>query len=258
MPARDWDAPSYHAVSAPMEALGRAVLDRLELRGDETVLDAGCGTGRVTRALLERLPRGRVIAVDGAPSMVEVAARELGPRADVRLADLTELELQTPVDAILSTATFHWIDDHPLLFARLATALRPGGRLEAQCGGEGNVARVHGAAEHVGGEARYAGHFDHWRGPWNFSSAQRARLDLEQAGFEDVQAWLEPVEVHPEAPAEYLRTIVLGTHLQRLPEELRSPFVSAVIDRLGDPLTIDYVRLNLRARRATAPPPTAP
>ena len=126
MAPRDWNAVSYERMAGPMEALGRDVLDRLELRGDERVLDAGCGTGRVTAALLERLPRGEVVAVDGSPAMVEQARERLGERADVRVADLLELELESPVDAILSTATFHWIGDHDRLFARLRDVLVPG------------------------------------------------------------------------------------------------------------------------------------
>src|SRR5207253_3821709 len=111
---RRWDGRSYDRISAPMEALGRGVLERLDLRGDETVLDAGCGSGRITQALLERLPRGKVIAVDTSASMLEAACERLAgaPRAqagglELRLADLLELELQQPADAGPSTATFH-------------------------------------------------------------------------------------------------------------------------------------------------------
>src|SRR5439155_23661341 len=141
---RAWDGSSYDRISAPMESLGREVLARLELRGDELVVDAGCGSGRITEALLARLPRGRVIAVDGSASMIEAAARRLAPAVaegsvELRQLDLLELELEQRADALLSTATFHWIADHDRLFARLHSALRPGGRLVAQCGGEGNI-----------------------------------------------------------------------------------------------------------------------
>ena len=142
MSPRDWDAATYERNAAPLTAMGEDVLDRLVLAGDETVLDAGCGTGNVTRLLLERLPAGRVIAVDAAPSMVEQARALLPAGTDVRRADLLELDLGEQVDAVLSTATFHWVTDHDLLFRNLHDVLKPGGRLVAQCGGAGNVAAV--------------------------------------------------------------------------------------------------------------------
>lgn len=247
---RDWDAETYDRVSDPMVALGAEVLERLTLAGDEVVLDAGCGSGRVTALLLERLPTGRVIAVDAAPSMVELARDALpADRTTVMQADLCELELSEPVDAVLSTATFHWIADHGRLFARLHDALRPGGLLEAQCGGAGNVERVHTAATATQGEARFERWFAGWRGPWNFASAEETARRLHAAGFEDVRTWLTPREVRPSDPLGYLESICLGSHLQQLPEELREAFALAVRARLGDPLRIDYVRLNISARR---------
>ena len=146
-----------------MEALGREVLGRMQLRGDEVVLDAGCGSGRITQALLERLPRGRVVAVDASPSMVDAARERLGDAAEVRLADLLELELEEPVDAVISTATFHWIADHDHLFRRLRAALRPGGQLVAQCGGEGNIDVLRSHASSIVARDPYAEHFRDWR-----------------------------------------------------------------------------------------------
>jgi trans-aconitate 2-methyltransferase len=242
---RTWNAESYDRVSGPQLAMGREVLDRLPLIGHETALDAGCGTGRVTSLLLERLPRGRVIAVDGSPDMVAIARANLPDRVEVMQADLADFALEQPVDAVLSTATFHWIPDHDALFACLAAALKPGGRLEAQCGGEGNVARLHAAARAVGGSR-----FEGWPGPWNFSSAELAAERLRRHGFDDVRTWLEPWPVRPEEPREYLRTVVLHPFLVRIPEDERDAFLEAVIDRLGEPLELDYVRLNLSARRA--------
>ncbi len=247
MPPRDWNGASYDRVSAPMEALGRSVVDRLPLTGDEVVLDAGCGSGRVTEALLERLPRGRVIAVDASESMVAAARERLGERADVRQADLLTLELEEPVDAVLSTATFHWIGDHDRLYARVRAALRAGGQLTAQCGGEGNIARVRETADAVSTREPFAEFFAGWRGPWNYTSPEQATAALRRAGFVDVRAWLTPVSVTPDDPHEYLATINLGAQLERLPAELRDPFVDAVVAELGDPVTLDYVRLNIDA-----------
>jgi trans-aconitate 2-methyltransferase len=240
---RDWNAESYQRVSAPLEAMGREVLDRLELRGDERVLDAGCGTGRVTAALLERLPRGEVVAVDGSPAMIAETQQRLGPRVDARVADLTELVLEAPVDAILSTATFHWIADHDRLFERLFAVLEPGGRIVAQCGGEGNVAAVRAAIDEVG-EPALAG----WAGPWNFQSPEATAERLERIGFTEVRTWRQTVRVEPENLREYLTTVMLGSHLERVPPERHDDFVEAVSAAMPEP-AIEYVRLNLLAQR---------
>jgi trans-aconitate 2-methyltransferase len=250
MPPRDWNATSYERMSAPLEAMGREVLDRLEIRGDERVLDAGCGTGRVTAALVNRLPRGEVVAVDGSPAMVEQARERLGDDVDVRVADLLELELDRPVDAILSTATFHWIADHDRLFARLLEALVPGGRLVAQCGGAGNVAALDAAARSVGAREPYAPALAGWTGPWYFASPAETEERLRRLGWVDVWAWSHQVRVEPDDPREYLGTVALGSHLERLAPELREPFVDAVIAELPEPV-VEYTRLNILARRAS-------
>jgi trans-aconitate 2-methyltransferase len=245
--SRDWDAATYHRVSGPHVEWASALLDRLELRGDETVLDAGCGSGRVTLMLLERLPHGRVVAVDQAPSMVEHARETLGERAQVFQADLMELQLEQPVDAVFSNAVFHWVPDHERLFARLFAALRPGGRLVAQCGGKGNVQRFHAAAREVASHTPYAEHLAGWKGPWNFAGADETAARLERAGFEQVRTWLEPYPVVPDDSENYLRTVCLGYHLEQLPSELRDAYVRDVLARAGEEL--DYVRLNAIAQR---------
>jgi len=248
---RDWDAATYDRVSAPQVAWAEQVLERLALGGDETVLDAGCGSGRVTEMLVERLPRGRVIAVDASPSMVELARANLGKRADVRQAELTELDLPEPVDAVFSNAVFHWVRDHDALFASLRAALRPGGRLVAQCGGHGNVATFHAAARAVGDEEPFAAHLGGWWGPWNFATAEQTRERLERAGYAEVQTALEPWPVHPPEPVNFLRTVCLGHHIEQLPADLRDDFVERVAARCGGPgMELDYVRLNIAAVRS--------
>jgi trans-aconitate 2-methyltransferase len=244
MSPREWDAASYDRMSDPQVAMARAVMDRLDLRGGERVLDAGCGTGRVTALLLERVPDGRVVAVDGSEAMVAQARERLGNRAEVFATDLLDLEVTEPFDAILSTATFHWIADHERLFARLHAALRPGGRLAAQCGGAGNAAEVEAAIAAVDHPALRG-----WAGPWNFAGTEETAARLEAAGFTDVWTWLQPWPVELENPREYMTTTVLGSHLDRIPEGERAGFVEAVLAGLDAPVVVNYVRLNILARR---------
>ena len=249
---REWDAETYDAVSDPQFSWGVEVLERLKLRGDEVALDAGCGSGRVSERLLQRLPAGRLIAVDGSEAMIAKARERLGERASYLVTDLSELAIEGPVDLIFSTATFHWIADHERLFARLRTALRPGGRLVAQCGGEGNVAEHAAAIREVAAQPQFAPHLADLAGMWNFAGPVETEARLRAAGFAEARCWLEPKPVTPEDPLRFTMTVTLGPHLARLPEELRQPFAEAVLDLSAKPLTLDYVRLNIEARVASA------
>lgn len=251
MTVRAWNADAYHRVSGPQVAMAAAVLDRLDLRGDETVLDAGCGSGRVTRLLLERLPRGRVVGVDASQEMVARARVELADApAELRVAELVTLRLPEPVDAAFSNATFHWVPDHDALFASLAAALRSGGRLSAQCGGEGNVAAVHEAALRGAADAGLERRFEDWPMPWNFAGPDATRARLRAAGFDDVRCWLQAWPVEPDEPREYLKTVCLGPHLERLEPGEHERFLDAVLERLGERPVLDYVRLNIVATRS--------
>jgi trans-aconitate 2-methyltransferase len=276
---RDWDAATYDRISDPQVAMAKPVLDRLPLRGDETVLDAGCGSGRVTELLIDRLDiarelsgvdrAGHVVTVDAAPSMVEQARVALADRllhvsttsrsakrgstgVTVLQSDLLELTLPEPVDAAFSNAVFHWVLDHDRLFERLFAALRPGGRLVAQCGGEGNIDALRRVARELAQEPPYAEHFEGWSEPWHYASPEDARRRLVAAGFEDVETWLEPWPVHPPEPLQYLRAVCLGSQVEVLPERLRDDYIETVAARCGEPLTPEYVRLNIDARRPAA------
>jgi len=245
---RDWDAATYDRVAAPQTRWGASVLERLPLAGDETVLDAGCGTGRVTEQLLERLPRGRVVALDGSPSMIDHARRRLsrfGDQVEFLVADLAQpfaLPGGTVADAILSTATFYWVTDYDALFRNVAAVIRRGGRLVAQCGGAGNIASVQKILATVG---------DGWLGTNRYETSEATEARLRAAGFVDIQTWLqpEPTRFERRELETFLRTVVLGAHLERLRESERDDFVHEVASRLPEPV-IDYVRLNIVATRA--------
>jgi trans-aconitate 2-methyltransferase len=247
--ARDWDAATYDRVSTPQVEWAKEVLERLPLNGGETVLDAGCGSGRVTKMLEDRLPDGHVIAVDASPSMVEKAREALRPDAEVFVCELTELDLHERCDAAFSNAVFHWIPDHDALFARIHEALRPGGRLIAQCGGAGNIERFHGVMMEVADEPPFEEHIGGWGGPWNYAGAPETAARLDAAGFVDAECWLQEWAVEPDEPEEFIRAVCCGHHLERLPEELRPLYVERVYERAPKPLTLDYVRLNIDARR---------
>jgi len=248
-PAGDWNAPRYDRVADPQTRWGAEVLERLPLEGDETVLDAGCGTGRVTELLLARLPRGHVVALDFSAGMLAQAQARLARFRDQVTyveADLGRtLPISKPVDAVLSTATFHWVMDHDALFANLASVLKPGGWLVAQCGGFGNVATLLRIALEV--DPSFSRRH-------NFQTPEATAARLDASGFDRVETWLSdaPTRFDPGAPFEaFLETVCLRTFLDELPADAREPFVKAVAARMPEPV-LDYVRLNITARRGEA------
>ena len=257
-----WDADAYHTLSNPHVAWGQPILDRLELRGDETLIDAGCGTGRMTAQVLERLPAGRVIAVDRDAAMLARAEVELRPRFGDRVrfvrTDLLRLDMAVgePVDRVLSTATFHWIPDHATLFGAVFRSLRPGGLLVAQCGGAGNISHVRTLAREIGDAAPFAPYLANDPGPWFFSDEATAARQLADAGFTDIDlALIDAPVIQPDAAAfaAFARSVVFGEQLARLPDDaLRDRFIEDLTRRAGHdtpPFTFDYVRLNIHARR---------
>ena len=247
----DWDGATYDRISSPQARWGKAVIERLDLSGDETILDAGCGTGRVTEELLAKLPYGRVVALDASPSMLAEAEARLAPavaagRVSMLNADLLDLSPvllgdTAPVDGVLSTATFHWVTDHNRLFANIRSVLRPGGQLVAQCGGSGNIASVIEAVRSLGVDRA---------GTWLYATADDTVERLERAGFDVNGVWC-----HPElasfsdgnALVEFLSTVCLREHLGTLAPAERRPFTEKVAAAMPVPV-IDYVRLNIVAR----------
>jgi trans-aconitate 2-methyltransferase len=256
----EWNAASYHKVSGPQTSWGQKVLSRLTVNGDERAIDAGCGSGRLTAALLERLPRGRLVAVDRSWNMLMTARANLRPAFGGRVAfvqvSLPDLPFVNWADLVFSTATFHWIKDHQALFDNILRTLRPGGRLMAQCGGGPNLARAHALAGQLMRAEPFAPFFSDWPGPWEFANAEVTARRLQRAGFSEVVTSLEeaPTTLATEADyREFVTTVIYHPHLDRLPDpQLKQAFIDRVTElsaREEAPFTLDYWRLNINATK---------
>jgi trans-aconitate methyltransferase len=256
----EWNATSYHKVSGPQTSWGQKVLNRLTVNGDERAIDAGCGSGRLTGELMERLPTGRLIAIDRSWNMLMTARANLrpvlGPRVSFVQVSLPDFPFQGWADLVFSTATFHWIKDHPALFAGIFWTLRAGGRLHAQCGGGPNLRRAHELAQQLMDSDPFKPYFGDWPGPWEFANAEVTADRLKKAGFVDVETSLEeaPTTLATEADyREFVTTVIYHPHLERLPDAgLKQSFIDRVTERAAaepTPFTLDYWRLNLQARK---------
>ncbi len=253
-----WNAEVYERIGKPMRRWAQAVIDDLHLSGDETVLDAGCGSGSVTFDLLEKLPRGKIYALDASQEMIDSLTKQLAERDETRVhplrASLTDLTLPEQVDRIFSNAVFHWIPDDDALFGALYRACKPGGQLRAQCGGFGNNNHVLESVAIVRQQERFAKHLAGFTDSKKYRTPEEATAALERAGWRDVRARLhdQPVPFEdPEEAALYVRTILLRDHIARLPEDEGVAYSQAVVaetvQRYGTPYVADYVRLDLWA-----------
>ena len=247
----EWDAQSYDALPLPHKRWGPRTIGRLRLAGGESVADIGCGTGRDAEHLLQVLPRGRVLAIDGSQQMLAQTRSRLArqqDRVEIVQADLRDpapagLAGHPPVDAALSVATLHWLPDHAQVFRTVAGLLRPGGQFVAEAGGHGNIASIVAVLAELGaGDGT---------GIWNFADVPQTTERLAAAGFGEIEVNLQPDPARLDAGGQfeaYLATVVLGVHLRELPPPERAPFVRAVASRLAEPV-VDYVRLQIRATR---------
>jgi trans-aconitate 2-methyltransferase len=260
MVTREWNATAYERLSNPQTAWGSRVLDRAPVRGCETVLDAGCGTGRVTAELLHRLPHGRVVALDISSNMLQQARTNLLSRFAARVefvnADLLNLPFGAVFDGVFSTATFHWVLEHERLFAEIQSVLKPGGWLVAQCGGGPNLKRLRKRASHLLESKLYERYFAGWSGPWEFADASTTAERLRRAGFQDVQTSVEAAPVTFEDSdqfREFIANIICHPYLERISkQELRDRLLNELTSQASSDTpayTLDYWRLNLSVKK---------
>jgi trans-aconitate methyltransferase len=256
---REWKSAVYHRLSTPQVSWGKKVLSRLKLRGDETVLDAGCGTGRLTAELLDALPHGRVVGMDLSQNMLQSARQHLsadfGGRLNLLACDLLHLPLRRVFDVVVSTAAFHWVLDHDRLFHNLHDVLVPGGWLEAQCGGGPNIARVRQRANALAATPQFSRYFRGFHEPWLFEDAEAAAERLRNIGFVEVETSMEAAPTVLDDAShynEFVRNIIFRRHLENIPtENHRNHFMAILTEQAANddpPFLLDYWRLNLRGK----------
>lgn len=259
--AREWKSSAYHQLSDPQFGWGLKVLKKLQtfpLCGDEHILDAGCGSGRVTAELLKAFPRAKITGIDASQNMVTEARKTLAPfgdRAATEQIDLLNLSVEDGFDVIFSTAVFHWVKDHDRLFANLFRALRPGGLLLAQCGGGPNLKKFRERTDRAAALPQFAPFFQKWQKVWEYPGPELTAERLQRAGFVEVHTALEAAPAtlaDEETYRAFCATITLGPYLEKLPEEMHDRFLDPLArDAAQDdpPFTLDYWRLNMEARK---------
>jgi trans-aconitate methyltransferase len=252
--ADKWDSSLYDDRHSFVWKKVGDLIDVLNPRAGERILDLGCGTGHLTAQIAAR--GAAAIGLDSSVSMIAQARRNY-PKLGFVLGDAGEFRFDEPFDAVFSNAALHWIPEAVPVIASVARALRPGGRFVLEMGGKGNIARIVGVLGAVLREAGYAP-----RNPWYFPSAGEYATLLEQHGFEVEALWTIERWNQLEHPQKGLREwleMFAGVWFEGVPEKDREGLVAEMESRLRPGLYreggwwADYRRLRLSARVSLNP-----
>ncbi len=268
----NWDAETYHKVSDIQESWAIELLEKRKISESEIVMDAGCGTGRVTKIIANKVKRGKVYAVDLDENMIINAKKNLKDLSNIVFvkSDLSDVKLPEKIDLVFSNAVIHWILDHKKLFTNFWDLLKPGGKLLIQCGGKRNLDTIPNALEKVRMTKRFDHYFKNWKIPWNFASSADTIKILNEIGFKDIQANLEEKKTKFRNFQEYIlfmKTVVMKPYLSYLPttennNQIKNLFIYEFLTELHNKnknkntnekqdldLELNYVRLNITARK---------
>jgi trans-aconitate 2-methyltransferase len=232
-----WNAQDYHKNSSEQQKWARELIEKLALRGDESVLDIGCGDGKVTAEIASRLPRGCVVGIDRSQQMIDFAASNFPTSLHTNLSlaqmDASELNFENRFDVVFSNAVLHWIVDHRPVLQGIARALKAGGRVLLQMGGHGNAARVLAAVDSVMHEDRWRSYFEDFHFRYGFYSPQEYRPWLAEAGLNAGRLELIPKDMLHENVdrfAGWFRTTWMPW-IDCVTEDRRNEFIKTVIAR---------------------------
>ena len=251
-------------VSHAQESWGHEIIEDRKWKGNEIVLDAGCGSGRLTKILSIKVPQGKVIAVDSDLSMIRLAKENLVKFSNIEFIqmDISEIELEEKVDVVFSNAVLHWILNHKKVFERFWQILKPDGQLLIQCGGHRNLTKTLSIINKVRKSKEFYNYFcnnkgeDIWNEPWYFGKKEDTEKILQEIGFRNIQVFLENKEAKFHNKEEYflfIKTIVLIPYLKYLPNDrLKDKFAKSVIQEIETNARelqwkLDFVRLNINA-----------
>jgi trans-aconitate 2-methyltransferase len=232
-----WNAADYAANSVVQQTWARELIARLNLHGDEHILDVGCGDGKVTAELARAVPRGSVTGIDASVEMIEFAKKTFPTRKfqnlRFRVMDARKIKFDRQFDLVFSNAALHWVDDHQAILLGAATVLKPGGRLAISCGGKGNAQDVFVALRPEIRLERWRDFFKNMPTPYFFYAPGDYEKWLPKFGLKINTLKLAPKDAayeDAEGFATWLRTTWIP-YVQRVPENLREEFIAAVTAR---------------------------
>jgi trans-aconitate methyltransferase len=261
-----WNAEDYSKNSSEQQKWARELIAKLKLRGDERVLDLGCGDGKVTAELAAHVPRGEVVGVDLSPEMIRFATEHFTGPAHANLcfaqADARALPFHEEFDVVFSNAVLHWTDDHRPVLQGIHRALRPGGRILLQMGGRGNVAGVLAVMNHIVRDPKWSPFFHEFSFRYGFHGPEEYSRWLTDAGLIPTRVELFPKDMVHDSPRGFkgwFRSTWMPW-IDRVPADQRSAFIDDCVARYlhSHPadergrVQVAMVRLEVEAQKTSA------
>lgn len=228
----EFDGEKYERHSTHQKEWGARLIEELGLKGEEDILDLGCGDGALTARLAELAPRGTVVGIDASTGMVAAAQKHLRPNLRFELSDIEDLDYEGAFDLVFSNAALHWVKGHQRLLANVWRALRPGGVVRFNFAAEGNCAQFFSVVQKVMALPEYAEFFAQFEWPWYMPATADYRRLVEEAGFAETSVWGENADRYfPNAAAlaGWIDQPSIVPFLQVLSEEARTGFRDVVV-----------------------------
>ena len=259
-----WDAKDYAAHSSAQQVWARELIEKLDLQGDEIVLDIGCGDGKVTAEIASHLPDGSVVGVDNSMDMIRTAQSGFGGpefgNVSFQAADASDLPFENRFDIVFSNAALHWVRNHTPVLKGIFQSLKAGGRILLQMGGQGNAAAVISLMDSMITTGTWRKYFENFQFPYGFHHPKDYKTWLDAAGFQSVDAKLIPKDMRYDdraGLAGWIRTTWLP-YTQRVPDQDREAFINELADRYihqyppdsAGGIVIKMVRLEVKAVKA--------
>lgn len=240
-----WNPEDYAKNSDAQLKWARELREALELQGNESVLDVGCGNGKITADFSTALPNNKVVGVDSSQGMIAYAKRTYPssqyPHLSFACVDARSLNFYQEFDLVFSNAALHWVDDHQAFLTGVSQALRSGGRLIISCGGKGDAWDVLQVFSKVVTSEPWRSYFEDFHNPYFFYGDQEYAVWLKEAGFTIERLQLVPKDMtHPgkKGLADWIRTTWMPfTH--RVPERERDDFIAHFVDNYLEKIPLD-------------------
>jgi trans-aconitate methyltransferase len=258
-----WDAEDYENNSSNQKQWADEIISKLNFKGNETILDIGCGDGKNTARIAREVAHGKVIGIDSSEKMLVLARerylKDQYSNLEFQYGDASRLNYFEEFDIAVSFACLHWVNDHLQVLNGIRNSLKIGGRTYLQFGGKGNAAPMFEIANDMMADNRWEDYFTDFKFPYSFYHPDEYLPWVEKAGLNIKRLELIPKtarQSNKKGLKGWVRTTWIP-YLERIPAELHDEFLDELTDKYlesyppdeNGAITVPMMRLEVEAER---------